>query len=122
MVQFGKELFLKLKEHKLVRDMLSVCTIELMSDLMTMRDIDLKVKYRHIDSIIGLIYQKQVHARFVTQIGLQNLINGMWLMCFGFWGEDYSNQVRAGVAKIVEIARCDWYDEKRTMEGQRLQA
>jgi hypothetical protein len=56
MVQFGKELFLKLKEHKLVRDMLSVCTIELMSDLMTMRDIDLKVKYRHIDSIIGLIY------------------------------------------------------------------
>ena len=101
--------------------MLTLCTIELMSDLMTMRDIDLKVKYKHIESIIEKIYQNQVHARFVTPIGLQNLINGMWLMCFGFWGEDYSNQVKAGVAKIVEIARCDWYDEKRTIEGLKLQ-
>lgn len=105
----------------MVKDMVALSTIELMTDLMTMRDLDLKVKYKHIEGIIEKIYQKQVHARFVTPIGLQNLINGMWLMCFGFWGEDHSNEVRAGVGRIVEIARCDWYDEKRTMEGMRLQ-
>lgn len=56
MMKFGKELFHKLKEHKMVRDMIALCTIELMTDLMTMRDLDLKVKYKHIEGIIEKIY------------------------------------------------------------------
>lgn len=41
-----------------------------MSDLMTLQERDLLVKYKHIVNIIEKIYVMQVHARFVTEIGV----------------------------------------------------
>jgi|LauGreDrversion4_2_1035121.scaffolds.fasta_scaffold146236_1 hypothetical protein len=49
--------------------MLVNCTLELIIDLLTMLERDLKAKYKHISTIIEKIYVMQVHARFVTEIG-----------------------------------------------------